>query len=148
MPVIVGEVIEKDGKYLLVQEARKCRGKWNLPAGHLDIGETLLDAAKREAREESGLETELTGICQIGNRKMEDQVFVTVIFTAKETGGEAVADGDEIMDVKWFSYDEILKLKENDEIRTPDLLVGAINNAKSGAIAPLELINIYAAVPR
>ena len=39
MPVIVGEVIEKDGKYLLVQEARKCREKWNLPAGHLDIGE-------------------------------------------------------------------------------------------------------------
>lgn len=43
MPVIVGEVIEKDGRYLLVQEARKSRGKWCLPASHLDIGETLLD---------------------------------------------------------------------------------------------------------
>lgn len=148
MPVIVGEVIEKDGKYLLVQEARKCRGKWNLPAGHLDIGETILDAARREAKEESGLETELTGICQIGNRKMEDRVFVTVIFTAKQTGGEITVDEDEIMDVKWFSYDEILELKEKDEIRTPDLLVGAINNARSGVIAPLELISIYAGILR
>ena len=46
---------------------------------------------------------------------MEDRVFVTVIFTAKETGGE---------------------------------IVGAINNARSGVIAPLELINIYAGVLR
>ena len=143
MPVIVGEVIEKDGKYLLVQEARKCRGKWNLPAGHLDIGETILDAARREAKEESGLETELTGICQIGNRKMADQVFVTVIFTAKQIGGEITVDEDEIMDVRWFSYDEILELKRKDKIRNPDLLVGAINNARDRVVAPLELINIY-----
>lgn len=143
MPVIVGEVIEKDGKYLLVQEARKCRGKWNLPAGHLDIGETILDAARREAKEESGLETELTGICQIGNRKMADRIFVTVIFAAKQTGGEIAVNEDEIMDVRWFSYDEILELKKKDKIRNPDLLVGAINNARDRVVAPLELINIY-----
>lgn len=143
MPVIVGEVIEKDGKYLLVQEARKCRGKWNLPAGHLNIGETILDAARREAKEESGLETELTGICQIGNRKMADRIFVTVIFTAKQTGGEIAVNEDEIMDVRWFSYDEILELKKKDKIRNPDLLVGAINNARDRVVASLELINIY-----
>ena len=148
MPVIVGGVIEKDGKYLLVQEAKKCRGKWNLPAGHLDIGETILDAAKREIKEESGLNTELTGICQIGNRVMEDRIFVSLIFTAKQSGGEITIDKDEIMDVKWFSYDEILKLRDNDEIRTPDLLVGAINNARAGVISPLEIIDIYAGVLR
>lgn len=148
MPVIVGGVIEKDGKYLLVQEAKKCRGKWNLPAGHLDIGETILDAAKREIKEESGLDTELTGICQIGNRVMEDRIFVSLIFTAKQSGGEIIIDKDEIMDVKWFSYDEILKLRDNDEIRTPDLLVGAINNARSGLAVPLELVNMYARVLR
>lgn len=36
--VIVGVVIEGGGRYLLVQEAQeKCRGKWNLPAGHLVV---------------------------------------------------------------------------------------------------------------
>lgn len=40
MKVIVGGIVEKDGKYLLVQEAqKKCYGKWNFPAGHLDFGE-------------------------------------------------------------------------------------------------------------
>ena len=38
MNVIVGGIIEKDGKYLLVQEAKsKCYKKWNFPAGHLDF---------------------------------------------------------------------------------------------------------------
>lgn len=46
--VIVGGVVEKDGKFLLVQESKeKCRGKWNIPAGHLDPNETIFDGAKR-----------------------------------------------------------------------------------------------------
>ena len=47
--VIVGGVIEKDGKFLLVQEAKeKCRGKWNIPAGHLDPNETIFDGLKEK----------------------------------------------------------------------------------------------------
>lgn len=79
--VIVGTVIEKDGKYLLVQEAQeKCRGKWNLPAGHLDPGETMVDGAKREAKEETGCDVELTGVCQIGSKVLENGVFASVIY--------------------------------------------------------------------
>ena len=103
MPIIVGGVIEKNGKYLLVQEAKICRGKWNLPAGHIDANETIQDAAKREIKEESGMDVELTGVCQIGNRKIEDDVFISVIFAAKLIGGEINYDKNEIMDVKWFS---------------------------------------------
>ena len=141
MPVIVGGVIEKDGKYLLVQEARNCRGKWNLPAGHVDANETIQDAAKREIKEESGVDVELTGVCQIGNRKIENDVFVSVIFTAKLVGGEINYDKDEIMDVRWFSYDEILAMEN--EIRNPVLMIGAINNIRKGIVAPLELVKLY-----
>ena len=141
MPVIVGGVIEKDGKYLLVQEARNCRGKWNLPAGHVDANETIQDAAKREIKEESGANVELTGVCQIGNRKIENDVFVSVIFTAKLVGGEINYDENEIMDVRWFSYDEILAMEN--EIRNPTLMIGAINNIRKGIVAPLELVELY-----
>lgn len=66
--VVVGVVVEKDGKYLLVQEAKaSCRGKWNLPAGHLDPGETIIDGAKREAKEETGSIVEPINVCQIGS---------------------------------------------------------------------------------
>lgn len=93
MPVIVGGVIERAGKYLLIQEAKaSCRGKWNFPAGHLDPGETLTEGMQREVAEESGMLVEPKAICQIGNRVMNDDVFVSVIFTTNVLGGEPKFD--------------------------------------------------------
>lgn len=52
---ISGVVLRNDnGNFLLVQEAKpSAYGLWNLPAGHVDPGETPRDAAVREAREET-----------------------------------------------------------------------------------------------
>lgn len=142
MPVIVGAVIEKDGKYLLVQEAKaKCRGKWNFPAGHLDPEETIFAGACREAREETGCDIELTGVCQIGNCVMSDDIFVSVIFTAKLLRESINVDTHEILDVRWFTYDEIVAMK--DKIRNVPLMLGALDNVRSGLVAPLEIIKKY-----
>ncbi len=140
--VIVGVVVEKNGKYLLVQEAKEsCRGKWNLPAGHLDPGETMADGAKREAKEETGCEVELTGVCQIGSRVKENEVFASVIFTTKLMREEIEFDSAEILDVKWFSYEEILVMRS--KIRNEGLLIGAIENARNGVVAPMEIVGQF-----
>lgn len=140
--VIVGVVIEKDGKYLLVQEAKeKCRGKWNLPAGHLDPGETMADGAKREAKEETGCEVELTGVCQIGSRVKENEVFASVIFTTKLIREEIAFDPEEILGVKWFDYEEIVAMRG--EIRNEGLLIGAIDNVRNGLVAPMGIVEQY-----
>lgn len=144
--IIVGGVVEKDNKYLLIQEAKpSCYGKWNLPAGHLDPGENLFEGAKREIKEESGCDVELTGICQIGNRKRNDDgTFVAIVFTAKIIREDlTISNPKEILDIKWFSYDEILAMR--DQIRNPDFMLGAIDNMRQGIIAPLELVKIYQA---
>lgn len=75
---------------------------------------------------------------------MEDDIFVSIVFVAKQTGGDIAYDEEEIMNVKWFSYDEILAMKS--EIRNVDLMIGAINNTRTGVIAPLELVSIYSGV--
>ena len=80
MKVIVGGIIEKDGKYLLVQEAKeKCYKKWNFPAGHLDFNESLKEGAIREIKEETGCDVELDGVCYIANKVLQDDLFVMEI---------------------------------------------------------------------
>ncbi len=141
MPVIVGGVVEKDGKYLLVQEAQeKCRGKWNIPAGHLDPNETIFDAAKREVKEESGFDVELTGVCQIGNQKLENDVFVSVVFATKVIGGNIKFDPNELLDVRWFTYEEIVAMK--DQLRMESFVLGTIDNARNGLVAPMDIVRV------
>lgn len=141
MPVIVGGVVEKDGKYLLVQEAKeKCRGKWNLTAGHLDPNETIFDAAKREVKEECGLDVELTGVCQIGNMKLENDLFVSIIFSTNVIGGDIKFNPDEILDTKWFTYEEILAMK--DQLRDTGLILGTIDNIRNDLVAPINIVKI------
>lgn len=130
MPVIVGGVIEKDGKYLLVQENHgKVKGKWNYPSGRLETGELLMEGAKREIREECGFEVELTGICQIGTHRFPTEPFAMVIFSTEIIGGEVEIDSVEIMDAKWFSYEELLEMKS--ELTSSARIQGIANFSNS-----------------
>lgn len=139
--IIVGGVIKKDNKYLLVQEAQeKCRGKWNIPAGHLDPNETVFEGAKREIFEESGLEVELTGIALIGNRVMENDELLGVVFSTEIVGGDIKINPNEILDIKWFTYDEILNMK--DELRTYNLIVDSITAVENNNLVSLDIIEM------
>ena len=62
--ITVACVIHRDGKYLMVEERDKFSGElvFNQPAGHLDDGESISDAAVRETLEETGWRVELTGV--------------------------------------------------------------------------------------
>ena len=80
LKIIVGGIIEKDNKYLLIQEAKESvRGKWNIPAGKLEQNEYIIDGAKREIKEETGCNVLLTGILQIGNKFINDDTMISFI---------------------------------------------------------------------
>lgn len=103
MVVVVGGVVEKDGKYLLVQEAKeKCYKKWNIPAGHLEKNELLIDGAKREIKEETGCDVEINEICAIENKNFEGDIFIGVVFKTKLLKDDIKYDTNEILDVKWL----------------------------------------------
>lgn len=142
MKVIVGGVIEKNGKYLLVQEAKeKCYKKWNLPAGHLEFGESIKEGAIREIKEETGCDVELTGILYLGNRILEDDIFVMIIFEAKPTNEDIEFDPNEILDVKYFEYDEIMN-NMDDQLRRQDFIKTAITNKKNGVVGDIRLVQV------
>ena len=139
--IIVGGIVKKDNKYLLVQEAKEsCRGKWNVPAGHLEPNETLMDGAKREVFEECGYNVNLTGIARIGNKQSEDNTFASVIFSTEIIDGEIKYDKSEILDVKWYTYDEIVNMR--DELRGP-WIIDAIKTVEDNKIADISVITVY-----
>ena len=137
--IIVGGVLRKDNKYLLVQEAKEeCFGKWNIPAGHLDTGETLFDGAKREIKEECGLDVNITGLALIGTMLMPNTSFISLAFSTEVVSDEISFNQEEILDVKWFTYDEIMNMHE--ELRGYDWVTGAINAVEKNKIVDLSLI--------
>ena len=132
--VVVGGVIEKNGKFLLVQEAKeKCRGKWNIP-------ESIFDGAKREVKEETGCDVELTGVLQIGNRVLKDDIFITVVFSTKLLKEIIEYDKNEILDVKWFTYEELLNMKE--ELRDYNWIINSISALIENKVANIDLVKM------
>lgn len=139
--IIVGGVIEKNGKYLLVQEAKlKCRGKWNIPAGHLEEKENIFEGAKREIFEETGCKVELTGIVQIVNKVLEDNSWISIIFSTKIIKENIKINKSEILDIKWYSYEEIINMKT--KLRDYDYMISTITAAKDNKVADIDIIKI------
>ena len=139
--IIVGGIVRKNNKYLLVQEAQEqFRGKWNIPAGSLDSNENIFDGAIREVLEECGYNVKLTGIAHIGNRVIEDNEWLSIIFSTEIIDGDIKFDHEEILDAKWFSFDEIIKMKK--ELRYYDWIVDEIKAVENNTISSIDIIKI------
>jgi ADP-ribose pyrophosphatase YjhB (NUDIX family) len=106
---------EMRNKVLLTRRADN--GKWCLPSGHMEPGESAEEACIREVREETGLAVRLTrlaGIYTDPDRLLEypdggKYHLVALNFEAEITGGELTA-GDETTDFGYFSLREIAAL--------------------------------------
>ena len=139
--IVAGGLIEKNGKYLLVKENQKiCKGKWNIPAGGVDNNENVIEAAKREIFEETGCRVKIKGILEIVNKNLESVDLLLFIFDAELVEENIQSDGEEISDVSWFSYEEILGMKK--DLRADGYFITAIDKKMDNQITPVELIRI------
>lgn len=137
--VVTGGILEKDGKFLLVQENQKiCKGKWNVPAGGLDETEDLITGAKREIYEETGCQVEITGILEIINEIMEGVNIIAFLFDTKIITENIKADGEEIANVRWVTYEELLTMK--DSLRADGYFLSAIKNKMDNRIISTKII--------
>jgi len=119
--IVCGVVLDRGGKYLLVQEkSPHVYGKWNLPAGKVDTGETLEQAAVHEAKEECGFDVELEKHLLTLHRSVERPVLHA--YAANIVGGELEFPEHEILNAGWFSYAEIQAMRS--ELRTPECAEG------------------------
>ena len=133
--IICGVVIEKDGKYLLVQEKQeRCYGKWGLPSGKWDEGETIQEGAVREAFEETGYHVELTGLISV-DQLTRNGVGIIIIFAAKVISGDIKINQDEILDVRWVDISELNKM----DLRK-NFVKTSIESHKNGDIYPIDIV--------
>jgi len=107
MPILgVNVAIIQEGKILLTK--RHDFEVWCLPGGEVDDGESLAQAAIREAREETGLIVKLERLVGIHSRPQWLSVGGhIVVFAAKITGGELVSQPSEVLEARFFSADEL-----------------------------------------
>ncbi len=104
--VVVGSVVVHEGKVMLCRRAiEPRRGFWTLPAGYLELQETVEEGARREALEESGAQIQLDGILAVYSISRIGQV--QVIFRARFDGAADFAPGIESLDVRLFDWADI-----------------------------------------
>lgn len=110
---------------LLIQDTK---GRWTIPKGHIEPGETAKQTARREIAEETGL-TDVDVLSWLGKihfryRRVDELILMTTqIYLVRARGdGENIQKEDWMKNIKWFSFNKALDLIEYEDIGTLMLL--------------------------
>jgi 8-oxo-dGTP pyrophosphatase MutT (NUDIX family) len=148
--VTVAAIIEQDGKFLLVEEHTPEGLRLNNPAGHLDEGESLVQACAREALEETAhpfMSTALIGIYMSRFQRPALQQDITYLrFAFCGTLGQAIAGqrlDEGIVRTLWLTPEEIRASQERH--RSP-LLMKCVEDYLRGQRFPLESLHTDASI--
>ncbi|WP_226655780.1 NUDIX domain-containing protein [Guptibacillus hwajinpoensis] len=103
-------IVEYERKYLVVMKKYGgLKGKWSFPAGFVDPGETVDEAAVREVYEETGIEAEAIGIAGIRSGVINNDISDNlVVFHMKRTGGTEITETKEIATCEFLTKEELL----------------------------------------
>lgn len=129
--IVAGAVVAHGDRVLLCRRAIEPRhGFWTLPAGYLELGETVAEGAAREAWEEAEARIVIEGLLACYSIARIGQV--QLLFRAAFDGAPHFAAGIESLDVRLFGWDEI----PWDEIAFPTV-TWALHAWREGAGRPL-----------
>lgn len=139
MELIAGTIILKNNKVLMVRENKKeCYGKWAFPAGHVEVGETIIDGAQRELLEETGCKANLKKAFPIIMHNHKDKVLIMVHFLADLIDDNSQYNKEEIQEIKWIDIDEIKKMNK-EEFRAYSVIKTIMDSLEDNKLYDLEL---------
>lgn len=138
--VTVAAVIERDGRFLMVEEETAAGLRLNQPAGHLEPGESLLEAAVREVREETAHVFEPAALVGVYQWRLMPQDITYVRFTFSGTAGERIVDhalDAGIVRALWMSEAE---LRESAARHRSPLVLRSLDDWLAGRRYPLDVL--------
>jgi len=141
--VTVAAVIERDAKFLLVEEETSQGLRFNQPAGHLEAAESLLVAVAREVLEESAyhfVPLNLLGIYRWHSSE-SDTIYLRFAFAGKITGHEPDRQLDSgIQRTIWLTPDEI---RATQALHRSPLILRCVEDYLAGKRYPLDILVHY-----
>lgn len=104
-PTVGALIVNKEGKILLVK-SHKWFDKFTLPGGHIELGETMVEAVKREVNEEVGLDVQVGHMLLMqeaifASEFYKKRHFIFFDFACRSKDGQAKLDQDELQDYIW-----------------------------------------------
>ncbi len=137
--ITVATVIEKEGRFLFVKEHAEERIVLNQPAGHLEMDESLIQAAIRETLEETGWDIEIIHLIGIYlyTAPSNNVTYQRVCFAGRALGQRDNYSLDEgIIAPVWLSRDELL---EQQSLWRSPMVLRSIDDYLAGERFPLQL---------
>ncbi len=138
----VAAVLEDKGHFLLVEEMADGQRVYNQPAGHLDPGESLVDAVIRETREECAWDFHpefITGI-YLWDQPATPRTFLRFSFCGQHDNHDPEQQLDEgIIRGVWLTREEIVAL--GSKLRSP-LVLRCIDDYLAGQRFPLDMLSV------
>jgi 8-oxo-dGTP diphosphatase len=142
----VGAVVFRGDEVLLVKRGKAPRaGQWSIPGGVQHLGETVAEAARREVREETGVEIEVGHVIAVVDsigrdaRAAVEYHYTLIDLGAEWRSGEVLA-GDDAAEVAWVGLDRLEPYRLWRETLRVIRLAAALRAAASGLSAPIALI--------
>lgn len=111
---------DDEGRILLVKQSDS--GRWATIGGAIEVDESPAEAAVREAREETGVEIELSRLIdcvggpgfRIRYANGDEAAYVSIVYAARVAAGTPIADGSEVLEIAWFSSNDVEQLDLTD----------------------------------
>lgn len=141
--VTVAAVVQRDGRFLLVEEETESGLAFNQPAGHLEEGESLIDAVVRETLEETAYHFKPTHLVGVYNWRhpQKELTYLRFAFAGELRGFEAERPLDEgIIGARWLTLDEVRATQSRH--RSP-LILRCCEDLLAGKRYPLDLLVHY-----
>ncbi|MCC6203116.1 MAG: NUDIX hydrolase [Gammaproteobacteria bacterium] len=141
--VTVAAIVERDGRFLVVEERIDGQLLFNQPAGHLEASESLVEACVREVREETGWTVEPTGI--VGwyqyHSNTINVTYIRTAFAARALAGDPHAPLDHgIVAAHWLDLTELEATRERH--RSP-LVLACVRDYLAGDRYPLSSVRRF-----